>query len=1154
MANPKLSAASGWTLRSVAATGKGRRAARGADPLLAQLDPRAVAVVGEYDAIPATRRRWTTPVTATAHATAALVLTLEAAPGERLCLMVRRPSGAIAFEFGTDAAAKRSRARARTQVFSIAPVGSAPIAANGRRGPIGRALRIVVLKLLAPVARMALPRLARRWEESHWRSAGLQSGWTRIVGNSGADLELQAGPPTTVDAAAGPILLLVHGTFSDTRGSFGQLAAGGFFEQARTRYGDRIFGFEHFTLSESLDDNLNALWEALPNTSLRLDLVGYSRGCLLVRGLLDRALSESGSKRRVRVEHLALVAGPNLGTPLADPRRFDHTIGWFANLLDALPDNPFTTAAAWISHALSWLAQGITGTLPGLAAMAPDGTAIKQLRAVAARDAARSAAVVAHYTADANFALRLVDMGIDRFFAGDNDLVVPTDGGWLFDGDTSTGRVADNRVLLFGRDAASAVHHTNMLGQAQTSEFLLSILGAGGTRRGAATGPSESGTRRGVNTPAQHDEARAAGFIDVPLVDSDETFHILVLGEAERESSKPRMVVASYRGARVVEPYDWGRQKDPGKPDVGGRTVAAGKRWSRIIALTNILQRYFLGEPGVSPLTPDQLDELGHTLFASLFTGAVGRLYDEARGGQGSRRLNLVLNSNVPLWAEKPWEFALDPQRGSYLATQDIHLLRDVIGAIPTDRLPAHRGPLRMLVAYAQPIDAGALSIDEERRVIARGFRPLAEAGLVVIEALPRATPAALHARLTRPGYPFDVVHFIGHGVYDPAQHASFLVFDDGQGHSQQVHENDVGDILCGRGVRLVFLNACETGRGGGRAQFLRGMAPTLLRRGVPAVIANQFAVDDGAAVTFASALYARLAQGMTVAEAVRESRIAVNYGLAGVGIDWAVPVLFTRAPALRLIVPRADAGSAATWDDALDASAAGRRTASSASAPRYRVGLWDASRALPALRELGERMNTAQDLVHFEVVDVAAPLDARRMRKMPGGESLAYLDADVARERMRGVPLQLGLDLLIGISARPMFGDNTWNIFNRWGPDASGDDSPLALTSTFDFDLAPSAPATDQFLINTTVALLAGHFAELASHSRSKQCPLYYNNERKLELLTDRNRFDPGVRRQLQRKAPELLPALDTLLALVPATRKRVVARPLKTKAKSQK
>ena len=47
---------------------------------------------------------------------------------------------------------------------------------------------------------------------------------------------------------------------------------------------------------------------------------------------------------------------------------------------------------------------------------------------------------------------------------------------------------------------------------------------------------------------------------------------------------------------------------------------------------------------------------------------------------------------------------------------------------------------------------------------------------------------------------------------------------------------------MCRRGLRLVFLNACETGRGG-RVDWNRGVAPALVAAGLPAVVANQYAV-----------------------------------------------------------------------------------------------------------------------------------------------------------------------------------------------------------------------------------------------------------------------------------------------------------------------
>jgi hypothetical protein len=104
-----------------------------------------------------------------------------------------------------------------------------------------------------------------------------------------------------------------------------------------------------------------------------------------------------------------------------------------------------------------------------------------------------------------------------------------------------------------------------------------------------------------------------------------------------------------------------------------------------------------------------------------------------------------------------------------------------------------------------------------------------------------------------------------------------------------------------------VFLNACETGKGGS-ADFNRGVAPALLAAGVPAVVANQFSVLDVSATAFARHFYWALAQGRTIGDAAREARVAVNYSISGEAIDWAVPVLFVRNPADRLATVKAAA------------------------------------------------------------------------------------------------------------------------------------------------------------------------------------------------------------------------------------------------------
>ncbi|MBH3428875.1 CHAT domain-containing protein [Pseudomonas alkylphenolica] len=81
-------------------------------------------------------------------------------------------------------------------------------------------------------------------------------------------------------AQAGPLLVFIHGTGSHTLGSFGDLPGSGAWKTLRNTFGQRIFGFEHRTFSESPIDNALALVSVLPVGS-RVNLVTHSRGGLV---------------------------------------------------------------------------------------------------------------------------------------------------------------------------------------------------------------------------------------------------------------------------------------------------------------------------------------------------------------------------------------------------------------------------------------------------------------------------------------------------------------------------------------------------------------------------------------------------------------------------------------------------------------------------------------------------------------------------------------------------------------------------------------------------------------------------------------------------------------------------------------------------------
>src|SRR4029077_8116220 len=140
-----------------------------------------------------------------------------------------------------------------------------------------------------------------------------------------------AAIPAT-DAAS---LVLVHGTFSETSGTFGKL----WVEHPRlvrslfTAYGGRVYGLDHPTLGSSPIANAITLAEAVP-AGARLHLLTHSRGGLVAEVLARvsakvadtfapfnakghvsqrkelQRLAGIISARRIRVERVVRVACP----------------------------------------------------------------------------------------------------------------------------------------------------------------------------------------------------------------------------------------------------------------------------------------------------------------------------------------------------------------------------------------------------------------------------------------------------------------------------------------------------------------------------------------------------------------------------------------------------------------------------------------------------------------------------------------------------------------------------------------------------------------------------------------------------------------------------------------------------------------------------
>jgi TPR repeat protein len=297
---------------------------------------------------------------------------------------------------------------------------------------------------------------------------------------------------------------------------------------------------------------------------------------------------------------------------------------------------------------------------------------------------------------------------------------------------------------------------------------------------------------------------------------------------------------------------------------------------------------------GASPGDLDQAKEFGRQLFQAVFREQVnGRLrssLDRAeREGKGLR-IRLRLNRAGQL-ADLPWEFLYDSELSRFFSLyQNTPVIRFL--EIPRPPRPIQVVlPLRILAASSTPTDYPRLPGLEqgyEVRVLEDALRAHRERGLVELVKLEGATVATLRAKLR--SNPFHVLHFMGHGGFIGERGA--LVFEDENRKGRLVTGEDVAVFLqSSPSMGLIVLNACEGGRTAPNDPF-GGVAQSLVRQGVPAVVAMQFEITDSAAVTFAQEFYGALADGLGIDESLAEARVSMY---AGNSLEWGTPVLYLR-------------------------------------------------------------------------------------------------------------------------------------------------------------------------------------------------------------------------------------------------------------------
>lgn len=288
----------------------------------------------------------------------------------------------------------------------------------------------------------------------------------------------------------------------------------------------------------------------------------------------------------------------------------------------------------------------------------------------------------------------------------------------------------------------------------------------------------------------------------------------------------------------------------------------------------------------------DFLTDCGKVLYASLFVGDIAALFEQCctEALKKDEGVRLRLRILPPEIATVPWEFLYSPLTEGFLGTSVWTPVVRYLEVTTLLRELETAPPVRMLLVIPN-----VLGLDTE-----------AEKGHVVsvLSALERYVQyEVLEGNVTRTRLrhalterQFHLLHFIGHGKFQDER--GLLRLNTGDGKEDWLDHVEFAELLRNSPMKLVVLNSCQ-GAEVSSAQPLVGMAPALVRQGIPAVVAMRYEIPDDVALHFAQAFYHSLFKGWAsgwVEVAVSHARHALASQFANERA-LGTPILFMQVP-----------------------------------------------------------------------------------------------------------------------------------------------------------------------------------------------------------------------------------------------------------------
>ena len=286
--------------------------------------------------------------------------------------------------------------------------------------------------------------------------------------------------------------------------------------------------------------------------------------------------------------------------------------------------------------------------------------------------------------------------------------------------------------------------------------------------------------------------------------------------------------------------------------------------------------------------TNNDLVEFGEKLNNLVFKRKINSVYNRI----DSQHTRIEIISNHPEFQAIPWEYIKLPgDTPGPNSKRTIVRIVPTVGIKPPDPIKINQ-KVRILYVYAEPIDQEAVDWIDIKNTIENEFRARLPDSFE-LDVVEGADPDSLYHALENKQY--NIFHFAGHGEIIDGE-GRILLIDRNTYESSPYAATQLGVLLRNKNLNIVFLSACNTSVGDFSKEYTV-IAKTLIRSGIPAVIANQFPIKNATASIFTREFYRELLINGDIDRATTKARIKLYSTMvvknSDANLEYGIPTLY---------------------------------------------------------------------------------------------------------------------------------------------------------------------------------------------------------------------------------------------------------------------